>query len=691
MVLGRNGTILAAVVLAVFLAGAAWGIAVYFGFGGHAIPVQMDALISMQYGRAWAEGRPYCFAAGSAPGTGSTSHLYPAVLGLLYLAGARGDAFPTAIFLFGIACYVGFIYLFGRVCFRLNPRVAPVALGLTLLSGHTLHAGISMNDMSLFMLLAAAAVLAALNRRWGWLGLSLAAASLCRPEGILLSFTCLFWSLIRYRDDEGEKVSGAACAGFAGILAFGFVLGLNKWLTGMWQFHSVVGKGHAVNAPLFGTLYMISRDLGKIVVRFVFGADFGYRSFYMVPIAGGILMLAGGYWSVCQEQRYRRWLHWLLSVFGLTALLVAASGWQGLIWDRYFAWILPFLYFFMAVGLGVFAKCAKSRGKLLIFALPFLIYQMFGMCYMGMAYAEECRKLRSRIEFTKQLRPLIEPCGRVGFLGAVGLSYYLPQSFPINMPGVVTPELVGNGRSSTILNVETLKHEPELRPGVWLVENRYARGGVLTPVCGAKIAEDVTAFEGGRNVACFEADWGVLDAAQSPLSATAKSFVDGGWMLVDTLDVGYAVDEEAADYGTCVRVPGVSIKECMATGSLGGSQLLDVGRVVIGYERFRVKVIPGQALRVVLRTGAKVDTSVAVCDGRRKITGLQLAERPTLRVVVNGEAEDFELRLHTDQAFTEVCFEIPGVNVTSDVLDLTVGGDHVSYAYWFYQEVDAGH
>ena len=73
--------------------------------GSMAVP-QPDTLLYCQAARRIAEGHPFSFSEGAAACTGTTSVLYPFILAIPYLLGAKGDALLTAGFILNALFYI---------------------------------------------------------------------------------------------------------------------------------------------------------------------------------------------------------------------------------------------------------------------------------------------------------------------------------------------------------------------------------------------------------------------------------------------------------------------------------------------------------------------------------------------------------------------------------------------------------
>ena len=76
--------------------------------GSMAVP-QPDTLLYCQAARRIAEGHPFSFSEGAAACTGTTSILYPFILAIPYLLGAKGDALLAAGFILNAIFYLMFL------------------------------------------------------------------------------------------------------------------------------------------------------------------------------------------------------------------------------------------------------------------------------------------------------------------------------------------------------------------------------------------------------------------------------------------------------------------------------------------------------------------------------------------------------------------------------------------------------
>ena len=270
----------------------------YYGPDGHAAVPQPDTLLFQQYGRSMAEGHPYRFSPQDPPSTGSTSHLYTAIVALLYWAGAKGDALASATFVFNAICYLFFLFFFWDAARRIAPVAAGLAATLCVLCGQTIFTALGQTDMGLFMALSWGALASALRGRVALCGLLLFLASWSRPEGAILSTLLVVVPLLfrRFAAELGiEKLPAKRLplAGLAGLVGLAGVFSLNFALTGTTTFHSVMGKSPTLYYTYPEILYQFCQSLAEMAKEVLFGMGGKGRPFYALPIAGGVLSLIG--------------------------------------------------------------------------------------------------------------------------------------------------------------------------------------------------------------------------------------------------------------------------------------------------------------------------------------------------------------------------------------------------------------
>ncbi len=647
-------------------------------------PYQADTLIYYQYARAIAEGHPYRFTADQLPSTGSTSHLYPAVLSVFYAVGARGEHLALASFLFGACCLTATLVCVAWIVRALRPDIGCLTLCLCALSGQLVMSALGESDITLFMPLALGAFAAALHRRPRTLAALLFACALCRPEGMVLSAVIFGgatgWLLLGRGGDWGRAYM---VAGAVGLLGAATVFGLNWTLTGSVGFQSVHLKGHFAQFPIAGALTLMCRDLVHIFMEVLWGANRGFRSMYVMPVLGGALALVG-LLSRSWEWSLERFCEACILLAALAAtVLVAASGWEGLMYDRYFAWWIPIFLLYVSFGVKT---VGEHLGRRVARGLWILLvgYQVVGFTYFASTFVSENLAMAPRIDFVRSAHQQLDPDASVGMIQSAGLAYYLPGRTAINVAGIESPDFIP--RKHVVESAERLRHQPDLRFDYWLVSRTFSRKGLLHPLVGDLLTEEIMASEPNSAFGIYRPNWELLNHGAQPEKQRVRDAV-AGMTLVDSLDVGYPPDEESHNRTVHTRLPSMLLDPFLEVRKISELDILEVGEAVIGSETFDVAAQPGKPLRLVMRTMSAVNVAVAGADGSKKKRYYALANPLRLLVQVDGQQTDimaFPLTTEADQ-FDEIVIDIPGEMITRDNSRVTIGGDHMSCSFWAYQ------
>lgn len=661
-----------------------WGIAVQRGSDGHPAPSQTDALVFLQYARAFAGGHPYAFSAGDAPSTGSTSHLYPAVLAIPCALGARGDALLSAAFAINAICYLIWLQLFWLVAKRVAPAQAVLASVLALCNGLLLMTTAGMTDMALFTTLAWGLFAALLCDRPRTAALLLILCVLARPEGMLLAAgLAVTGAILAWQRDAGaRRMLGIAVCG---LVVTGAVFALNTALTGFPQFQSVAQKGYLKMFPLLGALGCAARDVGTLVRELLFNAGDAPRQAYFLPIAGGLLALAGlagvARPSGC-EPIVRWWLGCSLAALGL----IAWSQWQGVATDRYFQWLLPTWILLAARGAGQVAAACRRPRLFPVLAVLLAGYELAAWPYFASRYAQECVRAQAVLNFGRTVDALLPAQASIGVISGPGLAYALGDRPVRHLVGLTTPAFAR--QRDLLCAVEMLKHHLETRFTHLLLTAPERTICAAAGLLGEVLLNDLDAPPDGEVYALCTARWETFPPASLlPLDPAVTNAL-AACTLVDQLDVGFLPDERRCRYRAVSRLSDEVFRPCVACGRIGSTRITEVGQAVIGWDEFRVRAPRrGQPMRIVLRTAP--DATCTVVRVTEQFPGEEIHLRAPLRIrpVVNGVTLPLVmLPLAEDpNAFSECVLAIPAAYVTTDPVEIALAGDHVALAYWFYQ------
>ncbi len=681
--------------LAVLIASAFYLLFCAAGGGVPASP-EPDQTIYLQYARNIALGHPYVFSLGDAPSTGSTTHLYPFILAACYKLGATNDALFTASFILNSLFYIAIALLGWLAAKKLYPNIATLVLFTALISGHTVAAVFSQTDIGFFTMLAMAAIAATLyNRKW-WMLALIVLCALTRPEGAIFSIAYLATGAAgllfgeRLKDAPGTRSQSQwflVCAG-AGLAAFAATLLLNNLLTGHTMFMSVANKGYFKLYPLGGAIEQTLFDLMALLKGFLFGVqNNGGRQFFHVPLVAGFLGFAGILLHSRVDKKIRLCEFWILLCAAGSLATVASSQWQGLSNDRYLAWIFPIWTWYILIGAFQLNQRQHSRFFLPVCGTLIIGYQLVSLSFVFSQKYTVTTYLNRQKEFAKTMDKQLPPGATLGSAhGGIGVLYYAPRLKIYNLLGILSPDFFDADYSNEPLRViDRLKHRPDLRFDYWLgSSNPKGSGKWAQPFMGKTVLMDSdTAIGDPRALAVYAAEWNTIEGGNTPV-LLAKQL--NGLQRIDAMDIGYCPDERAHDYHVDLRLKNTTIPLCHFHAKLGEKDYSEVGRIVMGSESFTIQnATPGKPVHMVLRTSRSAAGHCFVGRQASSIKNLEMNDTIVLDVLVNGAKVSTPALSIAGVGFREVMMEIPAAAVSSHELNVQIAGDHISYAYWFYQ------
>lgn len=634
---------------------------------------QPDTLLYCQAARRIAEGFPFSFSSGTAASTGTTSVIYPFVLAVPYFLGFKGGGLLLAGFALNAVFYLLFVVGWTFVACRAfaGRQIARVvAVALVASFGPFAYCALAQSDIGLWMAVSA----------WLAYGLYvdskrvyvplLLLAPWVRPEGMIVAVVyCAFcgFGVLRRRLSAESFVAVAAAVSVAGVFA------LNYAVSGAPQFSSVAQKGYFKNLSFVHAAYASAEDFMRIAKAYLFGIPQNApRDFFYVPVLGAALMWIGVFSRSWRNASWRE-LVWYIAMLGGVAT-VATSGWQGTNIDRYLVWTMPVLLAYMAFGAETFASKLGAGalrllpGAVLVLfsgAMAIVFFCVFGVSTSG-SDAVRAFAVRSDAEM---------PVGcSVGMWGNSGLAYEMSSRRIAHLSGIYSPEFLAS--KSIAGKFEILKNEPETRFDYWIARVTDKKSHYLDKpdeVAGAVV------FTAPPGLELRKADWSAYDAGR----ATPPPPADG-LSLADFVDVAYERGESSAEYEQLTRDDYPLFAPFHAIGKLGGSTVFDAGRFLLGGDAMTVSLKPGQDVHVVMRTVMKCSVSLERCLGHLR-SDFSFKSPMTLRVMVDGEsAGDIPFPVKEGD-FCDAHFVVPGEFIKQQRTRLAFLGEHVAFAYWFFQ------
>lgn len=655
--------------------------------GGHLSMPLDDSYIFFQYARRVAEGGFFTYQDGGGLSTGATSPLTVLIHSAGYFIGFRGAAMSVFAVLLGGAALGWSAHSALRIGRRLCPQVAWLPPSLLLVSGPLIWGFMSGMDLPVFVSLALALVAA-----WPkpgqaprpvfflWAGL----LGLTRPDALflLLPLVLLGWNL------PGRKIwwSLPLAGLFLPFLVQTLITGSPH--TSSLDVKSVLSDpGLSVDTWLIGGLSFlqiaIKGVLGGGVVGEAGGAlanNSSAMGFYMVPFSLSltVLGLLPGAWH---EARSRQpGLH-LLLVSWVILLLVAVSfavprEWH---WHRYLMPIYAILIPGIASGAaraghwmdGAWPELPRNIGARVL-GVTLILLSLPGSIFFCVAYGRNSAdiyfqhiELAERFSSSRPVRPRV-----LGLHDAGALAYFGDYQI-LDLEGLVSESFRGPGRLGAAGVWEALERLPaDERPDVLALYPNWFDPVFTKP---HRLVHSQRLFRpsitAGNPLNVYLADWSLARAGDRPRSPVLKDAVEELTLMAE-VDIADLDSEKKVGFRFRV-FDGAYESVLHLAEAEHGLPIMDGGRVISGWEEFRVRgTRPGDSLVLVSRTHGPF----------------------RLKVEVNGLlAGKWVQNEGGSGPWVETSFSIPESVVRTEELTIRISSDdphhsaYGSFHYWVYR------
>ena len=648
---------------------------------------QPDTLLYCQAARRIAEGHPFSYSAGEKCSTGTTSVLYPFVLSVPYVAGCKEARLLTAGFWLNSAFYLIFLACWALTfCRWIKDRSTLLFAILALsLAAQPAICAFAQSDSGFIMAVSSVFFLGlAYRRTWVW-GSALVVLPWVRPEGMMCVLSvCVVLAVEKML--SGRRLCAAPrwreglVAGLSLLSAIG-VFGFNYALTGAMQFSSVANKGYFQHFPFSSAVVRIFGSFSGLVRTYLCGiGDMGFSVWFAVPLAVGLAVVWG---IITIFQRREDFPLRDLGIFGMATTLsfasVASSGFAGSNFDRYLAWCQPLLIFLTAVGTVDLCVHLRRSARAVVW-LGYLGYLAAGCVAAVCAYHASSRVSDWYLQFSKKADELMPAGASVG--GAhCNIAYLMGERRFFHLSGLYSPDFFCRGRIDAADVIERLRHRPELRPDYLVLDKpdyffNFEKEGL------DKLGEQILVGPIGLDLRKFNRS--IFD------NSLAADLQPTGRTLVASVDVGYSHDEQAAEFRIVDRWGRQSGAPFVRLGKLNGRDIIDTGRVVVGYSEMSVPLACGKDTAVVIRAAktAKANFNVGASSESPELAFN--VRKVTLDVYVDGKLSvpvrlDLSGQVDAKDDFVEFAFTVPGRAITRSTSRVAIGGDHIPCCYWFYQ------
>ena len=668
----RNLLLLAGCVALIQVACYYFAAATVRGDGALAI-AQPDTLLYCQAARRIAEGFPFSFSAGTAVSTGTTSVLYPYILAVPYLLGFKGSGLLLAGLGLNAIFYLLFVIGWGLIAcqvFDERPRARILSVALVAAFGPFAYCALAQSDIGLWLAVSAWIAYGLCIDRKGLYVPLLLLAPWIRPEGmILVAAYCAFCaveSLRRRRLGVEAAIAAAAVVSSLGVFA------LNYALTGVCQFSSVARKGYFTNFSFSSAVYASAMDAMKIAKAYLLGIpQDAPRDFFYLPLVGAAFLWIGVFSRSWSRISWREGV-WYLAVAGGCAT-VATSGWQNTNLDRYLVWIMPVLLFHAALGADVVASRLKegvSRvvpGLVLVGFSALMSFVFADVFHYSAVRSDLIRSFAARCE-----GEMTKGCS-IGTWGEAGIAYELSSRRLAHLSGIYSPEFIAGSMAAKI---EILKNEPSTRFDYWFTKTSERKSLYCDK---PEVLAGETVLSGPPDYELRKADWTAFDAA-----TTVPVHLASNLTLCAHLDVAYEKDEKAFGYEMFTRDDYPLFMPFPIVGKLNGTNIVEGGRFLLGGDAMTVPLTPARDVQVVMRTALKCSAAVDRELGATR-NDFTLKSPMTLKVLVEGEVVGDISFPVAEGDVTDATFVIPGRFIRQPQVRLAFLGEHVAFAYWFFQ------
>jgi hypothetical protein len=660
---------------------------------GHFVPQVADLYLVCQYARAMAEGHPFQYNPGEPYSTGATSLLHTALLALAHRLGIRGEGLVAFAILSGAVFYMVSVRLAHRLGTALgDARDGLLAAGLVALGGPVVWGFLYGSDIALFMLLC----LWLLERLvQGWAGRSLgvlwpaALLALARPEGLpIAAVVAIAWTLGPARDRRRLLVWLPVVLGLS-------VLALYRALTGSWLGTSVTDKSLLDSYGIVEGLALLA-EFGLDVVRGLLlglypsqvpiGLARGWAPLFFPPLGLLFIVLAAARPSP-HAAPLRLWL-------AMVALLYAAlapNRFMGIQYQRYLMWAFPTLQVLVAVGLGDLARAAPrppsaaARGAFAAAAALFLGLGLLSTLRLASAYGSSAGDVYRRdVAVADWIRRSL-PAGATIANAATSVEY-LTGHRNVNLHGVTSPAFFGAHASERdAASFEALGRLPASDRPQYLITSEATQQSLpsLRELVQGPPLFRTASFGDEMLVHAMRYD---LVGKNGRLFLPETLAAVAGLEEVDRLNVCDPLGEREHGYAFRSRAGQLLLHGTARLADYarpqGGEVVLDGGRAILGWERFRIRVQPGRDLVVVWRTAPELAATVMRASGSAVVpVGFAEAE---LSLSIDGRMVQ-RVSFRPLPGWDERRFQVPGSLLQRDRPELLLSGRYASFQYWFFQ------
>jgi hypothetical protein len=519
------------------------------------------------------------------------------------------------------------------------------------------------------------AMLLLLRQGFSWrLVVVMAAASLSRPEAMLIVFAVCGVCAVRRRDPRWLV---ALAPPVVWLVA-------NKLIAGNFMPNTGVAKSHFY-LPGFDWTYWfdaVTQQTGRLA-RALFWDG---KSPLVWPRLMALLILAGCVRAALWARREKQWLVGALVIGAPFAMLLAVIASSGQ-WDfQRYRYIAPaFPLFAILVGFAL-APIARIPGRVhaAVLAVGWLLYAHSAWAPMRadmLLFAQGAMDTNTQVVRIGHYIHDRLPDASVMLHDAGAIAYY-GDGRVYDMLGLVTnhqADVANNGPGSRFEFLESLP--PDRRPTyfayypAWMGQADFYGEVLLHTTWLPQIAKD--RLVGGDDMEVIQATWDHAGTGERPLNDHT------GWTIVDRVDIADIASEHAHGWTGALgrrHFHDPTARWSFVERETQAGLVIDGGRTIRGgHERFTIHLDPKKPTRIVLRTG-----------GAREPPFQERIGTPVTVKLLWGKKELGALTIAPPAgAFTELTFNLPTYAIRTPEAELHTEANGPYRAFhWFVLQPD---
>ncbi len=617
-----------------------------------------DSYIYLTYAKQFGRAQPFTYFPGGGYSAGSTSLLWPMLLAPFWTLGARGHALVWVSYGLCSALYAAVALGVWRFVRGAAGEAAGLfAAGVVLCIAPFAWCALSGMEVA-FAAALLVAMLLLLQRGFSWrLVVVMAAASLSRPEAMLIVFAVCAWFAATQRNWRW----------LVALVPPALWLAANKIFAGNLMPNTGVAKSHFY-LPGFDWTYWwtaVTQQTGRMFRALFWDA----KSPLVWPRVMAALVVVGAVRAALWARREKQLVVGVLVIGAPFAMLIAVIASSGQ-WDfqrfRYIAPAFPLLAILVGFAVGPVKRVPwQAHAGVLGVAWLLLAHSAWAPMRADMVlFAQGAMDTNTQVVRIGRYIHERLPDASVMFHDAGAIAYY-GDGRVYDMLGLVTnhqADVANNGPGSRFEFLESLP--PERRPThfayypQWMGQSDFF-GDVLfhTPLLPA-IAKD--RLVGANDMQVIAASWDHVGTGDRPVNDHT------GWAIVDRLDVADIASEQAHHYKGALgrrKFRDPTARWSFVERETHNGLLVDGGRTIRGgTERFTIALDPKKPTRIVLRTGGarepawqepiKLPVTVKLMSGTKELGTLIVPEPAGAFVELTYNLPTYALRtpeaeLHT--------------------------------------------